>query len=210
MRRPTVVQPINRRRNRMPGLLTGVLVDSGEVHVGESGQRAVVVPHDGYRTGDVDACAIERIQESYGASIVRRHQRGGQVALAEQRLSSARASLFGVVARDDPNLVVECRAHLNGYRSASTVFDPDLPDVRLVAVADAHEPFAVDAAKRYGYQRAETSWEAIVAAPDIDTVSVVGGQPPAPRDRRGSFGGRQAVLCEKPLAPSVADAQTHR
>ena len=66
-----------------------------------------------------------------------------------------------------------CRAHINGYRAASTVFDSGLPEIRLVAIADAHEPFAVDAAKRYGYQRAETSWEAVAAAPDIDAVSVV-------------------------------------
>src|SRR5260370_17627520 len=66
------------------------------------------------------------------------------------------------------------RAHINGYRAASTVFDSGLPEIRLVAIADAHEPFAVDAAKRYGDQRAETSWGAGAAAPDIDAVSVVG------------------------------------
>src|SRR5438132_709255 len=65
------------------------------------------------------------------------------------------------------------RAHINGYRAASTVFGSGLPEIRLVAVADAHEPFAADAAQRYGYQRAETGWEAIAAAPDIDAVSVV-------------------------------------
>ena len=35
-------------------------------------------------------------------------------------------------------------------------YDLDLPEVRLVAVADAHEPFAIDAAARFGYERAET------------------------------------------------------
>jgi hypothetical protein len=42
------------------------------------------------------------------------------------------------------------RAHANGYRSAPAVFDTDLPDIRLVAIADAYEPFAVDVAGRYG------------------------------------------------------------
>ena len=55
------------------------------------------------------------------------------------------------------------RAHINGYRAAATVFDPDLPDIRLVAVADAHEPFAVDAAKRYGYERAATASQLVSA-----------------------------------------------
>jgi len=99
------------------------------------------------------------------------------------------------------------RAHLNGYRSASTVFDPDLPEVRLVAVADAHEPFAVDAAKRYGYERAETNWEAIVAAPDIDAVSVVVANSLHREIVEALLGAGKHVLCEKPLAPTVPDAQ---
>ena len=35
------------------------------------------------------------------------------------------------------------RAHAAGYRTASQLYDLDLPEIRLVAVADAHEPFAV-------------------------------------------------------------------
>ena len=34
------------------------------------------------------------------------------------------------------------RAHAHGYRAAPGVFGTDLPPVRLVAVADAYEPFA--------------------------------------------------------------------
>ena len=99
------------------------------------------------------------------------------------------------------------RAHLNGYRAASTVFDSDLPDVRLVAVADAHEPFAVDAAKRYGYERAETSWESIVDAPDIDAVSVVVANDLHRPIVEALLAAGKHVLCEKPLAPTVADAE---
>jgi predicted dehydrogenase len=99
------------------------------------------------------------------------------------------------------------RAHANGYRSAATVFESDLPDVRLVAIADAHEPFAVDAAKRYGYERAETSWEAIVEAPDIDAVSVVVANSLHREIVEALLAAGKHVLCEKPLAPSVADAQ---
>ena len=99
------------------------------------------------------------------------------------------------------------RAHAAGYRAATSMFDTDLPEVRLVAIADAYEPFAVDAAKRYGYERAETSWEAIVRAPDIDVVSVV----IANELHRPVVGALLAagkhVLCEKPMAPSVEDAK---
>ena len=103
------------------------------------------------------------------------------------------------------------RAHLAGYRAASTLaggaYGEDLPEVRLVAVADAHAPFATAAAARYGYQRAQTSWQAIAEADDIDAVSVAVANPLHREIVEGLLAAGKHVLCEKPLAPSVADAE---
>ena len=55
------------------------------------------------------------------------------------------------------------RAHAAGYRSATTVYDQGLPEVRLVAIADVNPDFATDTARRFGFERAETSWEAVAA-----------------------------------------------
>jgi len=103
------------------------------------------------------------------------------------------------------------RAHIAGYRTASTLAGPafgdDLPPVRLVAVVDAHEPFAVSAARRYGYERAETSWQAVVEADDVDVVSVVVANHLHREIVEALLAAGKHVLCEKPLAPSVADAQ---
>lgn len=99
------------------------------------------------------------------------------------------------------------RAHAAGYRAASQLYDLDLPDIRLVAIADAHEPFAVDGARRFGYERAETSWQAIAEAPDIDVVSVaIANELHRPVVEALLAAGKH-VLCEKPLAPSVEDAK---
>ena len=65
------------------------------------------------------------------------------------------------------------RAHAAGYRTATTLFGTDRPDVRLVAIGDTNTAVADDTAKRYGYERAEYDWHAIAEAPDIDAVSVV-------------------------------------
>lgn len=99
------------------------------------------------------------------------------------------------------------RAHAAGYRVASQLYDLDLPEVRLVAIADAHEPFAVDGARRFGYQRAETSWEAIVDADDIDVVSVAIANDLHRPVVEALLAAGKHVLCEKPLAPTVEDAK---
>ena len=100
------------------------------------------------------------------------------------------------------------RAHAAGYRTAASLFDiTDRPDTRLVAIADAYEPFAVDAAKRFGYERSETSWQAIVDAPDIDVVSVAIANSMHRQVVEALLAAGKHVLCEKPLAPSVEDAK---
>src|ERR1700761_8702781 len=99
------------------------------------------------------------------------------------------------------------RAHAHGSRAAPGGWGAQRPRVRLVAIADAYEPFARDTAQRYGYERAETSWEAIAEAPDIDAVSVVVANRLHREIVEGLLEAGKHVLCEKPLAPSVADGE---
>lgn len=99
------------------------------------------------------------------------------------------------------------RAHLAGYRNAPAVFDPPLPPVRLVAVSDLDEALAADGARRYGYERAESDWRRIVEADDIDVVSVVVANHLHREMVEALLAAGKHVLCEKPLAPSVADAE---
>ena len=98
------------------------------------------------------------------------------------------------------------RAHLAGYRSATAIHGAGLPEVRFVAVGDVNAAVAKDSADRFGYQRAETSWQAIADAPDIDVVSVVVANPLHREIVEGLLTAGKHVLCEKPLAPSVEDA----
>jgi predicted dehydrogenase len=99
------------------------------------------------------------------------------------------------------------RSHAAGYRSAGTLYGPGLPDVRLVAVADLNKDFATDTARRFGYARAEADWQAIAAADDIDVVSVVVANPLHREIVEGLLAAGKHVLCEKPLAPTVADGR---
>jgi predicted dehydrogenase len=99
------------------------------------------------------------------------------------------------------------RAHANAYRNSSTVFGLDRPIPRLVAIADVHEPFAADAAQRYGFERTETDWRAVIDASDIDAVSVAVANSLHREIVEAALAAGKHVLCEKPLAPSVDDAQ---
>jgi predicted dehydrogenase len=99
------------------------------------------------------------------------------------------------------------RSHAQAYRSASTVLGEGLPPIRLVAIADINEAFATQTADRYGFERAETSWQAIVDAPDIDAVSIVVGNFLHREIAEALLTAGKHVLCEKPLAPSVSDAR---
>jgi predicted dehydrogenase len=99
------------------------------------------------------------------------------------------------------------RAHAAGYRSASTVYGEGLPEIRLAAIADVNPAFAADTARRFGYERAEGGWEAVASADDVDVVSVVVANPLHRRIVEGLLAAGKHVLCEKPMAPTVEDAE---
>jgi len=99
------------------------------------------------------------------------------------------------------------KAHAAAYRTAPTLYDSVLPPVRLVSIADVHGPTAAEAAARFGYARHDTSWEAIVAADDIDLVSIVVANRLHRQIATELMTAGKHVLCEKPLADDIDDAQ---
>lgn len=102
------------------------------------------------------------------------------------------------------------RAHAAGYRSATTLYGTDRPDVRLVAVVDTNGAVAEDTARRYGYERAESDWRAVAEASDIDAVSVVVANHLHAEIIEGLLAAGKHVLCEKPLAATRAEAEAMR
>jgi predicted dehydrogenase len=99
------------------------------------------------------------------------------------------------------------RSHAAAYRNVNTVFGEGLPPVRLAAIADANLPLAQDGARRYGYEKALPSWEAVVDDPSIDAVSIVVGNALHRPIAEALVAAGKHVLCEKPLAGSMEDAR---
>lgn len=99
------------------------------------------------------------------------------------------------------------RTHANAWRQVGTVYGTEgIPPVRLAAVCDAYLPFAEAAAASYGYERATTDWHDIVAADDIDIVSIVVANRLHREIAEALIAAGKHVLCEKPLSDTLTDA----
>jgi len=99
------------------------------------------------------------------------------------------------------------KAHAAGYRTAPTLYDSILPPVRLVSIADSYAPLAESTAKRFGFERFDTSWQAIAEADDIDVVSVVVANSLHREIVEALLAAGKHVLCEKPLSDTLDDAR---
>jgi predicted dehydrogenase len=99
------------------------------------------------------------------------------------------------------------RAHAAAYRTAPTLYQPTLPPVRLVSIADVNAEFGAAAARRFGYQRSDTSWQAVAEADDVDVVSVVIANSLHREVVQSLLDAGKHVLCEKPMSDTLDDAR---
>jgi predicted dehydrogenase len=99
------------------------------------------------------------------------------------------------------------RAHAAAYRAAPTLYRSTLPDLRFVSIGDVNPELGALAARRFGYERTDSSWEAIAANPDIHVVSVVVANSLHREMVEGLVAAGKHVLCEKPLSDALVDAR---
>ncbi|MEI5676589.1 MULTISPECIES: Gfo/Idh/MocA family protein [unclassified Nocardioides] len=97
-------------------------------------------------------------------------------------------------------------AHSQAWRSAPRFFDLPLDPVMTVAVGrDAAR--AADAADRLGWAQSSSDWRAVVARDDIDVVDVCTPGDTHAEIAIAALAAGKHVLCEKPLANSVTEAE---
>ncbi|GAA2096033.1 Gfo/Idh/MocA family oxidoreductase [Streptomyces albiaxialis] len=98
------------------------------------------------------------------------------------------------------------QAHSQGWRTVGRVFD--LPLSPAMAAVCGRDPEAVrTAAAKLGWAAAETDWRALIARPDVQLVDIC-----TPGDSHAEIAvaaleAGKHVLCEKPLANTVAEAE---
>jgi predicted dehydrogenase len=97
-------------------------------------------------------------------------------------------------------------AHSQGWRTAGRVFDlPMSPDMAVICGRDADAVRA--AADRHGWAEAETDWRALVERDDIDLVDICTPGDSHAEIALAALAAGKHVLCEKPLANSVEEAE---
>jgi predicted dehydrogenase len=117
-------------------------------------------------------------------------------------MSAARATIgIGMVGHAFMGAV-----HSHAWRSVHRFFDPPLVP-RLAVLAGRDETRATAAAQRFGWEAVETDWRKLIARDDVDLVDVC-----TPGDSHAEIAiaaleAGKHVLCEKPLANSVAAAE---
>ena len=99
------------------------------------------------------------------------------------------------------------QGHAFGYRMARAIHNPSLPKVRLAAIADPNVSLAEEVANRYGYERVYADWTEVANDSSIDAVSIVVGNALHLPIAKGLLEAGKHVLCEKPLAGTLEDAE---
>lgn len=98
------------------------------------------------------------------------------------------------------------RAHSNAYRQVSHFFDVD-PTPRMAAISGRNEAAVKEAAEQLGWESYETDYQAMLARDDIHLVDV---STPGYNHKEIVIAALEAgkhVLCEKPLANTLDEAQ---
>jgi predicted dehydrogenase len=99
------------------------------------------------------------------------------------------------------------RAHSNAWRQAPCFFD--LPaDLRLKTICGRDQSATRKAARQLGWERSETDWRRVMEDPEIDIVDIC-----TPNDSHcemavAAAAAGKGILCEKPLARNVREAET--
>lgn len=98
------------------------------------------------------------------------------------------------------------KAHALGFATATRVFD--LPfEVDLAVLADASAALAERAGKALGFRRSSGNWRDLLSDPEIDIIDITTPNTMHREMALAAIAAGKHVYCEKPLAPTSAEAR---
>ncbi len=98
------------------------------------------------------------------------------------------------------------RTHVLGFATAARAFEMPVR-LRLEAVADATEEAAEAARKSFGIERATGDWRTLIDDPAIDVIDITAPNALHREMALAAISAGKHVYCEKPLAPTAAEAR---
>jgi len=97
-------------------------------------------------------------------------------------------------------------AHSQGWRTAPRVFDLPAP-VEMAVIVGRNADAVAAAAAQWGWAESATDWREVIARDDIDIVDIVTPGDSHAEIAIAALAAGKHVLCEKPLANTVAEAE---
>lgn len=97
------------------------------------------------------------------------------------------------------------KAHSNAYRQVHAFF-PDIPKLRMKAIAGRNETEVSVAAEQFGWESYQTDYHTLLADPEIDIIDVSTPGHLHHTVVMEAFAAGKHVMCEKPLANSLDEA----
>lgn len=98
------------------------------------------------------------------------------------------------------------KAHSNAWRQVPRFFE--LPaDLRLKTICGRDSAAVAAAAKTFGWEKSATDWRAVVDDPEIDLVDISTPNDSHAEIALAAAAAGKAIICEKPLARDVAEAE---
>jgi predicted dehydrogenase len=98
------------------------------------------------------------------------------------------------------------KSHALAWNAVRPVFG-DVPQIRLAHLGDANDALAKARADEFGFAKASGDWRQVVADPDVDVVSITTPNKFHLDMAAAALAAGKHVWCEKPMAPSLADAE---
>jgi predicted dehydrogenase len=98
------------------------------------------------------------------------------------------------------------RAHSHAWRNVASVF-PELDAPRMIALAGRDEVAARAAASRLGWGESTSDWRTLIKRPDVDIIDICTPGNAHPEIAIAALEAGKHVLCEKPLANTLAEAR---
>jgi predicted dehydrogenase len=98
------------------------------------------------------------------------------------------------------------KCHAIAWSAVGAVF-PDINKPRLVHLGEVNEELAKRKAGEFGFAKASGDWRAVVNDPEVDIVSLTTPNQFHPEMAIAILEAGKHIWCEKPMAPSFAEAE---